>query len=205
MPTIKDLKTTLTTNKAGRFVHERLLDQMELPKFHTGGLKQKLIRTAKTKPLDFKSLLAVQPNNPFLLERRIAQGIVPETLVGKDFRIGSAQVLAPGAGGSPAGGRGKINFHLDRICPSGLARISRMNRKQEFLKAVEILAPNDQFIQRCAQYIGSPTFPGVCSPIAARSISTQVGRAPAARVPTRPVLNSKPPAANSFPAHRCSL
>lgn len=106
MATIKDLKTALITNKATWSVHDRLLDHMELPKFHTGGLKEALILSADVKQIDFKTLFAVQPNNPFILKRRIAHGIVPETLVAKELRIGSAQELTPGEGAAPSDGRG---------------------------------------------------------------------------------------------------
>jgi hypothetical protein len=105
MPTIKDLKATLIANNASWSVHERLLDHMELPTFHLGGLKEGLIPIAKVKAIDFKALFeTVPPNNPFILQRRIARGIVPETLVSKDFRFGSRKELTPGEGGAPSGG-----------------------------------------------------------------------------------------------------
>lgn len=105
MPTIKDLKATLIANKASWKVHAQLLDDMELPKFHTGGLKKGLIKSADAKAIDFKALFsAVQPNNPFILERRIAHGIVPETLVSKDLRVGSVKELTAGVGAPPPSG-----------------------------------------------------------------------------------------------------
>ncbi len=104
MATVKDLKSTLIANKASWSVHERLLDNMELPRFHGGALKEQLTLSSRVKALDFKALLAVQPNNPFILERRIAREFVPQTLVAREFRRGSAQVMAPGFGAPPPAG-----------------------------------------------------------------------------------------------------
>ena len=100
MPTIKELKAALLTNNATWSVHERLLNQMELPKFHTGALKDKLIPTARVESIDFRRLFSVQPNNPLILECRITLGIVSQTIVPKKFRAGSAPVLTPGVGGA---------------------------------------------------------------------------------------------------------
>ena len=99
----KDLKTTLETAKANWRVNERFLNIEEAPKFRTGAIKEKLVLAKTVKPIDFKALFAVQPNNPFVLQRRLAHKIVPATLVTKELRVGSTPVLQPGEGGVIAG------------------------------------------------------------------------------------------------------
>jgi hypothetical protein len=104
VPTVKDLKDTLVANKATWSVQPHLLDHLDLPVFHGGALADKLTLSSNVRPLDFKSLFAIRPNNPFVLERRLALNIVPDSLVEKAHRIGSAQVLTPGVGGAPPAG-----------------------------------------------------------------------------------------------------
>lgn len=108
MPSIKDLKLTLKKNKATWSPNPRLHDNQEIPQFRTGGLKDKLQLPDKVPAIDFPKLFGLPPNNPFILERRIAQKIVPETLLGKEFHVGSLPDLhmsgseAPLGGGTPA-------------------------------------------------------------------------------------------------------
>ena len=66
-----------------------------------GGLRDGLELSEKVKAIDFKSLFKVLPNNPFILERRIARKIVSDSLVKKEFRLGSPQERSPGEGFPP--------------------------------------------------------------------------------------------------------
>ncbi len=104
MPTVKELKATLERNKASWSVHEKLLDTNDIPMYTTGGLKDGLVLSKKVPAIDFKQLFGVQPNNPFILERRIAHGIISKTLVKKELSLGSQQELVPGEGAAPLGG-----------------------------------------------------------------------------------------------------
>jgi hypothetical protein len=47
---------------------------------------------------------------------------------------------------------------MDRICPTSM-RHSGMKRKQQFLRAIKILAPNDPFIRRAAHRVSQKTLP----------------------------------------------
>ena len=106
MPTIREMKETLTRNKARWAVSERLSDTQQFPKYHAGGLTENLPKSEDTKAVDFKKIFAIQPNNPFILERRIARGIVAGTLVSKEFLFGSSPQQYAGTGAPPPSGGG---------------------------------------------------------------------------------------------------
>jgi hypothetical protein len=110
MPTIKDLKVTLEKNRASWSIHDKFLDDQEIPRYSTGGLKEFLEIAEKVAAVDFEKLFAVQPNNPFILERRIALGIVPRNLVIKKFRKGSSPELKAGEGAAPIGGAAPVSM-----------------------------------------------------------------------------------------------
>lgn len=104
MPTIKELKTTLRATNARWQPTARLLESQEIPRYRTGGLKDKLLAPHQVPAIDFPRLLSIQPNNPFILERRIARKILPDTLVDARHRIGSPPHLDAGQGAAPAAG-----------------------------------------------------------------------------------------------------
>jgi hypothetical protein len=104
MATIGELKDLLKKTKARWSVNEKLLDIHEIPKFTTGGSKEGLTLSAEIKAVNFKELLAIPPGNPFILDRRIAHGIISESLVKKEFRLGSPPEREPGVGEVPLGG-----------------------------------------------------------------------------------------------------
>lgn len=107
MSTIKELRDQLKENEARWAVNEKLLNDFDIDKirkYTTGGLTEKLIISKEIEPIDFKKLFAIQPNNPFILERRLAHDIVPESLVKKELRLGSTPELQPGEGEVPLGG-----------------------------------------------------------------------------------------------------
>lgn len=101
MPTIKDLKTVLEQNQATWSVNESLLDADEIPRYTLGGSTEGLELAEQVSAIDFKDLFAVQPNNPFILERRIVHGIVPKSLVQKRYGRGSSPELKRGEGAVP--------------------------------------------------------------------------------------------------------
>lgn len=104
MVTVAELKATLAAHNAKWSVQSHLLDTSDLPVFRTGALTDRMVLASSIKAVDFKSLFAVQPSSPFLLERRIALNIVPRSLVAPQFHPGSAQELTPGAGAPVVGG-----------------------------------------------------------------------------------------------------
>ena len=113
MPKVKDLRDTLEKKNARWRVNEKLLDTDEIPKFTTGALKQKLIRSERIQPIDFKALLSVQPNNPFILERRIAHQIIPKTIVEEQLKSGSMPELQAGEGAGAPPPAGAVPSSID--------------------------------------------------------------------------------------------
>jgi hypothetical protein len=109
----QELSKTLLKNNAKWHVNEKLLNVEEIPKYRTGALKESLVLAEKVKPVDFKKLFAVQPNNPFILQRRLAQGIVAATLVKREMSIGSVPDLVPGEGAGGAGAGGALPTSID--------------------------------------------------------------------------------------------
>ncbi|MEO6932787.1 MAG: C1 family peptidase, partial [Chitinophagaceae bacterium] len=101
MPTIKELQTQLVQNNARWTVHESLLENNQIPKYRTGGLTENLTIASSVKNLDFKTLLAVPTTNPFIAERRIANKLLLETILPKEFFKGSSQILEKGVGQIP--------------------------------------------------------------------------------------------------------
>ena len=103
MSLILDIKTALEKNQARWTVNEKLLTAAP-PKFRMGGDLSRLAPATSVLPLDFPKLLAAPINNPFVLERRIATGIVQKTAIKQVLPAGSQQELTAGQGGTPAGG-----------------------------------------------------------------------------------------------------
>lgn len=105
MPTLAlDLKALLEKNQATWRVNENLLHATEPPKVTLGALPEKFVPAAQVPALDFKTLLAVPTNNPFLVERRLAHGIPQAMVTNPALYIGSIQGLTAGEGGVPSGG-----------------------------------------------------------------------------------------------------
>lgn len=104
MITVKEMKESLRLNNATWKVNEKLMDNQKLPKYSLGALPDLLISADKVSLVNFKDLFQIQPNNPFILERRIARRIFNESLVDKKLRIGSSQELIPGEGAAPSVG-----------------------------------------------------------------------------------------------------
>ncbi|MEI6757980.1 MAG: peptidase C1A [Chlorobium sp.] len=104
MPLALDLKALLERNQATWRVNEKFLNLTEPPKVSLGALTDKFVPATQVKPIDFKTLLAVPTNNPFILERRLAHAI-PQTMVSKPaLYIGSIQGLTAGEGGGVRSG-----------------------------------------------------------------------------------------------------
>ena len=104
MPTIGELKAVLANKQARWVPTTRLLDVQEIPKFHTGGLPEGLVKVAAAKAIDFAKLLSIPTTNPFVLERRIAHQILARPAKDKMILLGSPPLPAPGEGGAPQGG-----------------------------------------------------------------------------------------------------
>src|SRR5215813_6356207 len=98
MPTIKELKIELERNQARWTPNARLLDSQEIPRFRTGGLTEKLHRADQVQAIDFPKLFA-RIDNPHLLARRVARGLLPQQLLSAHLPTGSPPHLAPGEGG----------------------------------------------------------------------------------------------------------
>ena len=100
MATVRDLQETLVRNNARWKVNEAFLNRNELPKFRTGGLKEKLVLAERAPKLDFRTILKVLPNNPFIIERRRARGLMFDAADAQ--RPVVADVQPQGGGGAPA-------------------------------------------------------------------------------------------------------
>lgn len=81
MVTIADVRKTLTKARATWAVNPDLADSHQIPTYTTGGSKEGLKLAARMKGLDFGKILKDPVNNPFLMERRMALGIVPRAEV----------------------------------------------------------------------------------------------------------------------------
>jgi hypothetical protein len=104
MSTVLDLKEMLEKNQAQWRVNERLLHLTEPPKFRTGALTDKFVKATDVKAIDFKAVLGKPTNNPFLLERRLALGMLEASAVKPELRIGSVQGITAGEGGPMTAG-----------------------------------------------------------------------------------------------------
>jgi C1A family cysteine protease len=109
----REIKSFLEKSNAKWQVNEKLLNMDEIPKYRTGAIKEKLILAKGIKSLDFKALFAVQPNNPFILERRVAHNIVTSTMVTKEMSIGSQPELQQGEGMKALSTSGGLPTNID--------------------------------------------------------------------------------------------
>ncbi len=109
----KDLKEHLEKNNARWQVNEKLLNKEEIPNYRTGAVKGKLVLAKTVRAVDFKKLLAVQPNNPFILERRMAHNIVAKDLVPREQMVGSSPELQLGEGAGTLPQAGALPTSVD--------------------------------------------------------------------------------------------
>src|SRR6185312_3388960 len=98
MAKVSELRQELDKNKAKWKLHHDLLDHHDIPKYNTGGNTEDIETAEEAAPVDFEALLSTPSNNPFLNERRIALGIIPEHKLSKGIRSGSGQILEEGFG-----------------------------------------------------------------------------------------------------------
>ncbi|HYC20948.1 MAG TPA: C1 family peptidase [Candidatus Bathyarchaeia archaeon] len=102
----QELQAILEKNNARWRVNERFLNVEKVPRFTTGAVIEKMPLAKDAAPIDFGALFGEKLANPFILERRVAHGIAPKTLVEKKLTIGSPPELRPGEGAEtppPAG------------------------------------------------------------------------------------------------------
>lgn len=72
--TVGELRKTLVRTGARWTIHPRLHDKDPLPRFHTGGTVEGLIKAKAALRVDFHKVAARGTNNPHLMENRIARG-----------------------------------------------------------------------------------------------------------------------------------
>jgi hypothetical protein len=73
-----DLRKAVASEKLGWTVAEHLTDTAAVPIFGIGATKDGLVPAAKTKAVNFKTILkAHAPINPFLIERAVTHSFIP--------------------------------------------------------------------------------------------------------------------------------
>jgi len=112
MPTrktlVKELRATLTSNKATWRVNHQLRDSERLPQYTLGGDKKGLISSRRAGRVDFKKTIGQIPGNPFLLRRRLQRGLIDSNVI---LTI-SPELFQPDALSSPPSG-GAIPTFVD--------------------------------------------------------------------------------------------
>src|SRR5690348_9851705 len=107
--TIGELKTALQASNARWTVNPALKDEAVIKRRSLGGVPQGLTLAKNIPALNLKAILSsVTTTNPFILERRIANGILPAAALElKATPGGAAPAPTPSGGGAgtpPSGG-----------------------------------------------------------------------------------------------------